>query len=143
MGANVNITPPGGEYRWHYDRNAVTAIVYLNEVPGGETELYPNFRLRLKQRYSRLQRWLDRLLQVGLVRRVFGKLVMVAPRRGSLVLMAGNMCLHSVRPVGGDEDRINLILAYDEPGAQFAIEENLDTYLYTEQASAPSDPNYA
>ncbi len=143
VGANVNITPPGGAYRWHYDRNAVTAIVYLNEVPGGETELYPNFRLRLKQRYSKLQRWLDRLLQVGLVRRVFGKLVMVAPRRGSLVLMAGNTCLHSVRPVGGDEDRINLILAYDEPGTQFVIEKNLDTYLYTEQASASSDPNYA
>ncbi len=143
VGANVNITPHGGEYRWHYDRNAVTAIVYLNEVPGGETELYPKFRLRLKQRYSRLQHWLDRLLQLGLVRRIFGTLVMVAPRRGSLVLMAGNTCLHSVRPVGGDEDRINLILAYDEPGAQFAIEKNLDTYLYTEHASAASDPNYA
>lgn len=47
------------------------------------------------------------------------------------------------RSVGGAEDRINLILAYDEPGAQFAIEKNLDTYLYTEQASAASDPNYA
>ena len=142
VGANVNITPPGGEYRWHYDRNAVTAILYLNTVPGGETELYPNYRLRLKKRYSTLQRWLDRLLQLGVVRRVFGKRVVVAPRRGSLVLMAGNICLHSVRPVEGREDRINLILAYDEPGAHFAIEKNLDTYLYTEQASASSDPNY-
>jgi hypothetical protein len=40
-----NITPPGGEYRWHYDRNAATAILYLNEVPGGETEMFPNYRL--------------------------------------------------------------------------------------------------
>ena len=55
----------------------------------------------------------------------------------------GNTCLHSVRPFGGAEDRINLLLAYDEPGAPFAIEKNLDTYLYTEQASASSDPNYA
>jgi hypothetical protein len=143
VGANVNITPPGGEYRWHYDRNAVTAILYLNEVPGGETELYPNYRLRLKQRYSALQRWLDRLLQAGSVRRVFGRRVVVTPRQGNLVLMAGNTCLHSVRPVAGDEERINLILAYDEPGAHFAIERNLDAYLYTEQASASSDPNYA
>ena len=143
VGANVNITPPGGEYRWHYDRNAVTAIVYLNEVPGGETELYPNFRLRLKQRYSRLQRWLDRLLQAAPVRRIFGRHVMVAPRRGSIVLMAGNRCLHSVRPVEGDTDRINLILAYDEPGTRFAIEKNLDTYLYTEAEQASSHPNYA
>ena len=36
---NINVTPPGGEYRWHYDRNAATAIIYLNEVPGGETEI--------------------------------------------------------------------------------------------------------
>ncbi len=28
-------------------------------------------------------------------------------------------------------------------GANVNIEENLDTYLYTEQASASSDPNYA
>lgn len=143
VGANVNITPPGGEYRWHYDRNAVTAIVYLNEVEGGETELYPNFRLRLKQRYSVLQRGLDRLLQTRPVRALFGRLVVVKPRRGSIVLMAGNTCLHSVRPVGGTEDRINIILAYDEPGAQFAIEKNLDTYLYTEAEQAASDPNYA
>jgi len=139
VGANVNITPPGGAYRWHYDPNAVTAIVYLNEVPGGQTERYPKFFLRLKQRYARLQRWLDRLLQLGLVRRVFGKLVRVAPRRGSLVLMA---CACTASGPSGAL-RINLILAYVEPGAPFAIEENLDTYLYTEQASTPSDPNYA
>ena len=41
---NINVTPPGGEYRWHYDRNAVTAIIYLNEVPGGETEIFANYR---------------------------------------------------------------------------------------------------
>lgn len=44
---NVNLTPFGGEYRWHYDRNAVTAILFLNAVDGGETEMYPNFRIRL------------------------------------------------------------------------------------------------
>ena len=32
VGCNVNITNKGGAYRWHYDRNAVTAILYLNEV---------------------------------------------------------------------------------------------------------------
>ena len=39
-GININITPPGGEYRWHYDRNEFTAILYLNEVEGGD----PNYR---------------------------------------------------------------------------------------------------
>src|SRR5262249_24344932 len=44
---NVNVTAPGGEYRWHYDRNAVTALLYLNAVAGGEIELYPNYRVHL------------------------------------------------------------------------------------------------
>jgi len=46
---NVNFTPPGGEYRWHYDRNAVTAILFLNSVGGGQTEMYPDFRVHLGQ----------------------------------------------------------------------------------------------
>jgi hypothetical protein len=44
---NVNITPVGGEYRWHYDRNAVTGILYLNQVSGGETEMYTRCRIYL------------------------------------------------------------------------------------------------
>jgi len=42
---NVNITHPGGEYRWHYDRNPLTALLYLNEVEGGEIEIYPGYRI--------------------------------------------------------------------------------------------------
>ena len=65
-GVNVNVMPPGrSEYRWHYDRTAVTAILYLNRVEGGETELYPNYRILLKgnKQHSRLQLTLDRCLQ--------------------------------------------------------------------------------
>src|SRR5215204_3300246 len=47
VACNINITQPGGSYRYHYDRNAVTAILYLNETGGGETECYPNYRLSL------------------------------------------------------------------------------------------------
>src|ERR1700726_2177647 len=57
---NVNVTPPGGEYRWHYDRNAATAIIYLNEVPGGETEMFANFRMLFYHgRFRRIQQRLD------------------------------------------------------------------------------------
>ncbi|MFQ5570293.1 MAG: 2OG-Fe(II) oxygenase [Rhodothermales bacterium] len=143
IGANVNLTPPGGAYRWHYDRNAVTAILYLNEVQGGETEICPNYRLLVKnKRYSALQCRLDRLLQWLPVRALFGGRVLVSPRRGSLVLMAGNRCLHSVRPVEGEDVRINLIFAYDAPGARFAVEEHLDSYLYTQAEQTSTDPNY-
>lgn len=41
VACNINITQPGGSYRYHYDRNALTAILYLNATRGGETECYP------------------------------------------------------------------------------------------------------
>src|SRR5258708_757152 len=73
-GLNVNITPPGGEYRWHYDRNAVTAILYLNSVVGGEIEIYPNYRVHLgRWSATRLQRMADRFLRLSAVRQAFGK----------------------------------------------------------------------
>ena len=114
VGVNVNITSPGGEYRWHYDRNELTGILYLNEVEGGETELYPGYRK-----------------------------VAIKPRQGTLLLMKGKTCLHSVRPVLGEHDRVAIIFSYDVPEASFDIEQRLDSYLYSENAdSSSNDPNY-
>lgn len=136
---NVNLTPPGGEYRWHYDRNAVTAILYLNAVEGGETEMYPNFRVHLgRWKDSWMQRGLDRLLRY-LVRAA--RLVVVAPAPGRMVLMRGDRCLHSVRRVVRGE-RINVIMTFDVPGSRFRAAENLDPYLYSRVASPDFDPNY-
>lgn len=143
VGVNINITSGGGEYRWHYDRNAVTAILYLNEVAGGETEMYPKYRIYLSQKkHTSLQGFLDKTLQLKLVRRLFGKKESVEPRAGRMLIMQGDRCLHSVRPVEGDRDRINLILSYDVAGANFPMEKNLDSYLYTQQEQPSSDPNY-
>jgi len=143
VGLNVNVTPAGGTYRWHYDRNAVTAILYLNAVPGGETEIYPNYRLFMEgARYSALQRSADRVLEMRVVRGLFGKLVQVAPETGLLVAMRGNRCLHSVRPVEGDADRINVIMSFDRPGAEFDVASQLDQYLYESAGDSEVDPNY-
>ncbi len=140
-GVNVNITPPGGEYRWHYDRNEVTAILYLNEVAGGETECYPNYRIYLdNSRYSQLQQGLDYLLEV--TRNFFGKQVLIKPQQGSIFFMKGKHCLHSVQPVLGTSERINIIFAYDSPGASFTIENSLNNYLYNQSSDISSDPNY-
>jgi hypothetical protein len=139
---NVNLTPPGGEYRWHYDRNAVTAILYLNAVQGGETEAYADYRLYLGRRPSRLQAGLDRLLRWGPVLRWAGRLERVAPQPGRLLLMRGERCLHSVRAVEGDQDRINVIMCFDRAGARYAQASHLDPYLYTQQAAPDFDPNY-
>lgn len=144
VGANVNITPKGGVYRWHYDRNAVTVLIYLNQVRGGELELYPSYRIFLKNKGPAfLQRWLDNLLQVGMLRSLFTHKVVVQPLQGRLVIMRGNRCLHSVRPVEEDKERVNMVLSYDTPLAKFRGEKQLDAYLYTQEQVAASDQNYA
>jgi hypothetical protein len=142
---NVNITPAGGSYRWHYDRNAVTAVLYLNEVNGGEIEAYPNYRLLFKDLKSpRLQSLFDRFLQLSLCLRLFGKKRTIPPKPGLLVLMRGDRCLHSVRPVSGDRERICIVMSFDSPDASFAQETALDSYLYSSQNySKKGDPNYA
>lgn len=142
-GVNVNITPPGGEYRWHYDRNAVTAILFLNRVQGGETECYPRYRLHLGRfKTGAVQRGLDALLRLEAVRRRCGHLHVVTPEPGLLLLMRGDRCLHSVRPVTGSAERINVIMAFDRPGARFPQQRELDPYLYSTRADPSFDPNY-
>lgn len=140
---NVNITPPGGEYRWHYDRNAVTAILYLNTVAGGETEMYPDYRIHLGRWKNRaLQRWLDALLQCAPLLKISGKRTLISPAQGLLLIMRGDRCLHSVRRVEGSEDRINIVMTFDLTKARFAVEKNLDPYLYSKKAAPSFDPNY-
>ncbi len=144
VGVNVNIMPPGhSEYRWHYDRNKVTAILYLNEVEGGETELYPNYRILLKNgRHMRMQRILDRMLQPKIIRNMMRDKIVIHPRPGRLVIMRANRCRHSVRAITGERERINIIFAYDVPDAQFPMEDGLDNYLYTRGEQKSVDPNY-
>lgn len=143
VACNINITQPGGSYRYHYDRNAVTAILYLNETEGGETECYPNYRLSLSNEYdSPLQQRLDRLLQNRYLRSVAATQLLIRPRPGRLLIMQGNRCLHSVRPVLGQTDRINIIMSYDRPDASFAVADKLNSYLYSSGSLYEGDPNY-
>lgn len=140
---NVNITSPEGSYRWHYDRNAVTAVLYLNQVTGGELELCPGYRItsRWLRRLPRLQQALDAGLAVRPVRRVLGGPQFVAPAPGTLVSMRGDRCLHSVRPVTGTQDRVCVVMSYDPPGSS-SRRQLLNDYLYSSQSVAGADPNY-
>lgn len=141
-GININITPPGGEYRWHYDRNAVTAIVYLNDVKGGATEIYANHRIILPSRLHALQHGVDTILRGRPVLALVGNKSVVTPHTGRLVVMRGDRCLHSVCPVEGTEERINICMAYDHVGARARPHDALDDYLYTDHAVGGPDPNY-
>ena len=59
-----------------------------------------------------------------------------------LIVMQGDRCLHSVRRVEGVEDRINIIMTFDTPGAVFPVEKELDSYLYSKTSTPTFDPNY-
>jgi hypothetical protein len=143
VACNVNVTPSGGTYRYHYDRNAVTAILYLNETEGGETECYPNYRLDFwKATHPRLQRRLDGLLQTRVLRRLSLKEIWVRPETGKLLIMQGDRCLHSVLPVRGRSERINVVMAYDYPRAQPSVADELNDYLYETKQVQTADPNY-
>jgi hypothetical protein len=139
-GLNVNFTPPGGEYRWHYDRNSVTAILFLNSVQGGQTEMYPHYRLHLgKWKDTSIQRFCDSALR-RLSR--FVKPLVIDPAPGRMILMRGDRCLHSVRRVEGSAERLSVIMSFDPPGRVFLSEGELDSYLYSRNASPNRDPNY-
>jgi hypothetical protein len=142
-GVNVNITPPGGSYRWHYDRCPVTALLYLNTVSGGELEFYPNCRLPCGPfQRTALQRGLDAVSASRGVRTVTRRRrVAVEPVPGRLLVLRGDRCLHSVRDVGAGSDRVNLVVSYSAPGTERALPE-LDSYLYTDAPGARHDPNY-
>jgi 2-oxoglutarate-Fe(II)-dependent oxygenase superfamily protein len=144
VAVNINITPPGGEYRWHYDRNAVTAILYLNEIEGGEVELFGNYRILLKSNHSSLQKFLDQILLSKFLRWIFSsKHKLIKPASGELLIMNANRCLHSVREVRGTNDRVCIVFAFDTPGKVHGVDADLDPYLYSEQTVSDRDPNYA
>src|SRR4051812_32212271 len=142
-GVNVNITPPGGSYRWHYDRCPVTAMIYLNAVAGGELDLYHGYRLRCGRRVdTAAQRYVDTIGASAPVRWLARRRhVALAPAAGRLLVIHGDHCLHSVRPVGDGPDRINLVVSYTRPGTEEAAPE-LDTYLYSAAPVRRTDPNY-
>lgn len=140
---NINIIKPGGEYRWHYDRNAVTALLYLNEVEGGELEIYPKYRVGNQNvKFNWVQKFWDSLLKLKLIRNIFGEKVSIKPRQGMIIIMQGNKCLHSVKSLEGQQERINIVMAYDVPGIEFPVDQGLNSYLYTNQKQASSDANY-
>ncbi len=143
-GVNVNIMEPKkSEYRWHYDRTPVTAIVYLNSTDGGQTELYPELRVLLKTPgIVRTQQLLDRIVATEPLRSMRSKKVVVEPKAGRLVAMKANRAWHSVRSVEGHTDRINIICAYEKLGATPTAQTSLDSYLYTTESASLKDPNY-
>lgn len=136
IGLSINVTGPGQQFAMHYDRNAVTAVIYLNTVEqGGQMECYPRWsRLLLGSRANpylkRLQHLLDLTTKSAVWKWLSGQRRTVSPQAGRMIVFRGNRCLHGVRPVGGTATRYSLQLAYDMPTTSFGRSETTDYYGY-------------
>lgn len=136
IGVSINVTGPGQQFAMHYDRNAVTAVIYLNTLEqGGQMECYPRWsRLLLGARANPLVKRLQHLLDIATKSPVWkwlsGQRRTVAPQAGRMIVFRGNRCLHGVRPVEGTAIRYSLQLAYDMPTTSFGRSETTDYYGY-------------
>jgi len=136
VGLSLNLTPQGGTLSWHYDRNLVTAVVHLNAVTGGEFEIYPRYRVRLRNNHyghrKVAQRLFDAAMRPEPVRRVLGRKTSVKPVVGEAVFM-DSTCLHQVAPVTGTTSRGAIVFCFDEPGKVFSQDRTKNYYGYRDQ----------
>jgi hypothetical protein len=126
----IHFTEPQAQHRWHYDPNVLTAVIFLNQVEGGEVDVFNNYRILLDS-YSLpgTQRILDNALNSRISRWLFSsKLSQIVPCEGGLLLMNANRCLHSIRKVHGRVDQVRIEFAFDIPGRTLAIHSDVDTY---------------
>lgn len=124
IGISVNLTRQEGKFEPHYDRNAMTAILYANDdYDGGEMTFYPRIRFWLGQPTGRmkhlLQRLLDKMVRNRWYLRFIARKVVVKPRAGDLLVFEGTRTLHAVMPVSSGATRLSIQFAYDQPGMAF------------------------
>ncbi|MDP9249398.1 MAG: hypothetical protein M3M85_02745 [bacterium] len=110
---NINIVPTGGEQGFHYDRNEVTILFYLNDILGGELEFRPDSKTGSQ---------------------------FIRTHQGMLVTLVGaNKVYHQVRevePTGGEHyygKRITLAVSFGLPGINYE-DSARDDFLYTKKA---------
>lgn len=125
IGLSINVTPPGGHFQLHFDRNLLTAVLYVSDAfDGGEMLLFPRIRHWLGRSHAGIfrlaQRAIDKLVRSGLYRRL-ARRVEIKPKRGTLVVFEGVRTLHQVKTVDRGADRISIQFAYDRPGTTYDV----------------------
>lgn len=132
VGASINITPKSGSLSYHYDRNEVTAILYLTDNEDGALELFPNHRLLLLNRYSFFKKFIQRffdLIYRNYILLFFKKKITMKPKARSLLIMQGSRNLHRVLKVEKDY-RIAVVLCFDREGLKWGKQNTADYYGY-------------
>ena len=139
IGVSLNITPQSGSLSFHYDRNEITAILYIQDCEdGGELELFPRFRILLPYRYNSVIKFFQRIFDVLLRTPLLLKFrsqqrFIITPRKNCLLIMQGSRCLHRVLPVFGDRSRIAFVFCYDKPLVVWSRHNAKDYYGYNAQ----------
>lgn len=105
ISANLLRPEDGHMFRYHFDRNEYTAVLYLTENQDFPLQIYPNIRTDPVGGDS-----------VWLYQQENVKPASITPRLGRLVVFRGRTCLHGI--VGNTkglpgEERISLQFAYD------------------------------
>ena len=147
IGLNCNITERSGVLSFHYDRNEVTGILYMQGCNGGALECYPHFRWLLPNRYrwhmKQLQRVFDVLWRTPLALWLAKKRrELIAPKAGRLVIMRGPLALHRVQPVEEGPNRIAAVLCYDRPEVKWEKWNSKDNYVVLSRKGQKAPARY-
>jgi hypothetical protein len=118
---NINsLDNPGQRYRWHFDAVPYTALLYLtdgSQEDGGALEVYPNLRKLVPEGDP----------PAGLLNAM--EPLRIYPKAGTMVVMDGSRCYHSVAPLKWRCQRLSVPMVY--PPSQHCLRpEALDEYLY-------------
>lgn len=127
IGLSINITPKFGKFEPHFDRHAMTAVLYINDdFFGGEMNFYPRIRgLRNYPSYpshrSITHRILDRAVRSKVYLKWLARKIVFKPKAGTLLIFEGTRTYHQVQMVTAGSSRMTVQFGYDRPGASFDI----------------------
>lgn len=126
IGLSINVMQNNGKFQPHFDRNRLTAVLYVNDnYVGGEMRLYPRIRYWLGPSAGwlkkKLQRLLDRYARRDGYVSTYSKQASIKPQAGDLIVFEGTRTYHTVQPVIAGMNRISIQFAYDLAGTSYDI----------------------
>tara|TARA_B100000579_G_scaffold375600_1_gene340517 strand:- start:374 stop:1069 length:696 start_codon:yes stop_codon:yes gene_type:complete len=132
IGISLNLTTEGDSFQFHYDRNLITVVAYINEVKGGQMLLSPRARLfsnnnPQRKIYSKFISLLE-IIKTKLAESSLIKKVGINPNPGKAIIFEGRETLHKVEKVEKGYDRISIQFAYDLDANLFSPASTKDYY---------------
>lgn len=154
IGVSLNVTPPGGGFGTHPDRNEITIILFLNDLGSGALHVYRPFprllgyalRARVQAHRARaLRRRMIKFLNSSqnaiaqIAHRLLFHPVGIIPKAGTVVAFT-RLSDHRVDPVQPGSLRFSLVLGFDRPGISFKEGQKYYGYAHEELVLGDSLP---